>query len=157
MSPVRETLATKFWHLIAVICVVAIVPGDTLAELPSFHAQSPSAQAQSPATPAKAQAPPTKIPPDELDSLVAPIALYPDPLLAQTLAASTYPLEIILLEQWLEKNKNLKEKALSDAVAKQKWDPSVQSMAGIPDALKRMAGNIGWTTDLGNAFLAQPQ
>src|SRR3979409_1398583 len=157
MSPVRETLATKFWHLIAVICVVAIVPGDTLAELPSFQAQSPAAQAQSPAAPAKAQAPPTKIPPDELDSLVAPIALYPDPLLAQTLAASTYPLEIIQLFQWLEKNKNLKGKALADAVAKQKWDPSVQSMAGIPDALKRLAGNIGWTTDLGNAFLAQQQ
>src|SRR4030081_156147 len=102
MSPVRETLATKFWHLIAVICVVAIVPGDTLAELPSF-------QAQSPAAPAKAQAPPTKIPPVELDSLVAPIALYPDPLLAQTLAASTYPLEIIQLQQWLQNNPHVKE------------------------------------------------
>jgi hypothetical protein len=85
MSPVRETLATKFWHLITVICVVVIVPGDTLAELPSFQAQSAPA-------PAKAQAPPTKVPADQLDSLVAPIALYPDPLLAQTLAASTYPL-----------------------------------------------------------------
>src|SRR3979411_1136826 len=105
MSPVRETLATKFWHLIAVICVVAIVPGDTLAELPSF-------QAQSPAAPAKAEAPPTNIPPVELDSLVAPIALYPDPLLAQTLAASTSPLEIIQLQQWLEKHTPLKDKAL---------------------------------------------
>src|ERR1700692_2191956 len=115
MSPVRETLATKFWHLIAAICVVAIVPGDTLAELPSFQPQSPSASA-------KAQAPPTKIPADQLDSLVAPIALYPDPLLAQTLAASTYPLEIIQLQQWMQQNKSLKDKALADAVAKQKWD-----------------------------------
>jgi hypothetical protein len=116
----------------------------------------PTPPAMTPAVATTAEEAP-KIPNDQLDSLVAPIALYPDPLLAQTLAASTYPLEIILLEQWLEKNKNLKGKALADAVAKQKWDPSVQSMAGIPDALKRLAGNIGWTTDLGNAFLAQPQ
>ena len=106
MSPLRETLAAKFCRLIAVICVVAIVPGDTLAELPSSHAQAPSASA-------KAQAPPTKIPPDQLDSLVAPLALYPDPLLAQTLAASTYPLEIIQLHQWLEKHTTLKDKALA--------------------------------------------
>jgi hypothetical protein len=98
-----------------------------------------------------------KIPNDHLDSLVAPIALYPDPLLAQTLAASTYPLEIIQLQQWMQQNKSLKGKALADAVAKQKWDPSVQSMAGIPDAVQRLAGNIQWTTDLGNAFLAQQQ
>jgi hypothetical protein len=63
----------------------------------------------------------TKIPPEQLDSLVAPIALYSDPLLAQTLAASTYPLEIIQLQQWLQKNKNLKEKELADTVAKQQW------------------------------------
>src|SRR6266478_5930682 len=148
MSPVRETVATKFWHLIAVICVVAIVPGDTLAELPSFQAQSPSASAQ-------ANSPPTKVPPEQLDSLVAPIALYPDPLLAQTLAASTYPLEIIQLQQWLEKNKNLKDKALADAVAKESWDPSVQALAALPDVVKRLADDIRWTTDLGNALLAQ--
>src|SRR5258705_8626017 len=155
MSPVRETLATKFWHLIAVICVVAIVPGDTLAELPSFQAQSPSTQAPSPAAPAKAQAPPTKMPPVELDSLVAPIPLYPDPLLAQTLAASTYPLEIIQLQQWLEKHCTLKDKALADAVAKESWDPSIQALAGLPEVVKRLANDIQWTTDLGNAFLAQ--
>src|SRR5271163_2528033 len=148
MSPLRETLATRFCRLMAVICVVAIVPGDTLAELPSFQAQAPSASA-------KAQAPPTKVPPDQLDSLVAPIALYPDPLLAQTLAASTYPLEIIQLQQWLEKHPTLKDKALADAVAKEPWDPSVQALAGLPDLVKRLADDIQWTTDLGNAFLAQ--
>src|SRR4249920_1713066 len=96
-----------------------------------------------------------KLAPQELDSLVAPIALYSDPLLAQTLAASTYPLEVIQLQQWMAKNPNLKDKALADAVAKQNWDPSVQSMASTPEALQRLAGNIQWTTDLGNAFLAQ--
>src|SRR6516162_10599024 len=92
---------------------------------------------------------------DQLDSLVAPIALYPDLLLAQTLAASTYPLEVIQLQQWLERNKNLKDKKLVDAIAKKPWDPSVQSMAAYPEALQRMASNLQWTTELGNAFLAQ--
>ena len=95
------------------------------------------------------------IPPDQLDSLVAPIALYPDPVLAQVLAASTYPLELIQLQQWLAKNKLLNDKALTDAVAKQPWDPSVQAMAALPDVVKRLADDIQWTTDLGNAFLAQ--
>src|ERR1700756_1783720 len=97
----------------------------------------------------------TTLPPQELDSLVAPIALYPDPLLAQTLAASTYPLEIIQLQQWMDRNKNLQGKALAAAVAKQPWDPSIQSLVEFPDVVQRMAGNIQWTTDLGNAFLAQ--
>ncbi len=95
------------------------------------------------------------LPPAQLESLVAPIALYPDALLAQTLVASTYPLEIIQLQQWLAKNPGLKDKALADAVAKQPWDPSVQSMAAIPDVVKRLADDIQWTTELGNAFLAQ--
>jgi hypothetical protein len=96
-----------------------------------------------------------KLPPQELDSLVAPIALYSDPLLAQTLAASTYPLEIIQLQQWMDKNKNLEGKAVAEAVAKQPWDPSVQGLVEFPDVVQRMAGNIQWTTDLGNAFLEQ--
>src|SRR6266487_2689748 len=96
-----------------------------------------------------------KLPPEELASLVAPIALYPDPLLAQTLAASTYPLEVIQLQQWMDRNKDLKGKALADAVAKQQWDPSIQAMVEFPDVVQRLAGNIQWTTDLGNAFLAQ--
>jgi len=96
-----------------------------------------------------------KIPNDQLDSLVAPIALYPDPLLAQVLAASTYPLEIMQLQQWLNKNKDLKDKALQDAVMKQDWDPTVQALAALPDVVNRLADDIQWTTDLGNAVLAQ--
>ena len=98
-----------------------------------------------------------KISDEQLDSLVAPIALYPDPLLAQTLAASTYPIEIMQLQQWFEKNKELKDQALADAVAKQPWDPSVQAMAAFPDVAQRMAENIQWTSDMGNAFLAQQE
>jgi Protein of unknown function (DUF3300) len=98
---------------------------------------------------------PAKIPSDQLDSLVAPIALYPDPLLAQVLAASTYPLEIMQLQQWLTKNNGLKDKALQDAVMKEPWDPTVQALAALPDVVKRLSDDIQWTTDLGNAVLAQ--
>ena len=111
------------------------------------------ARVQSTQTPAAT--PTTPIPPDQLDSLVAPIALYPDPLLSQTLVASTYPLEIVQLQQWLAKNKNLKDKALADAAMKQPWDPSIQAMVALPDVVKRLADDIQWTTELGNAFLAQ--
>src|SRR6185503_3743337 len=98
-----------------------------------------------------------KIPAEQLDSLVAPIALYPDNLLSQTLVASTYPLEIVQLQQWLERNPNLlkDQKKLADAVKKQPWDPSIQAMAALPDVVKRLSDDIQWTTDLGNAFLAQ--
>ncbi|HEY6070903.1 MAG TPA: DUF3300 domain-containing protein, partial [Chthoniobacterales bacterium] len=96
-----------------------------------------------------------KIPNDQLDSLVAPIALYPDPLLAQTLAASTYPLEVIQLQQWMQNNKTLKDKALAEAVAKLPYDPSVQSLAAFPDVVKQLGDHASWMMDLGNAFLAQ--
>ena len=129
--------------------VIAIIG---LAFLSSgFSAFAQQAQSQVMTTTKEA----AKIPSDQLDSLVAPIALYPDQLLSQTLVASTYPLEIIQLQQWLEKNKNLKDKALANAVQKHNWDPSIQAMAAFPDVVKRLAGDIQWTTDLGNAFLAQ--
>lgn len=131
--------------LVAIVCAVALVPGDM-----TLLAQTPTT-GSSPATEVTA----APIPPEQLDSLVAPIALYPDPLLSQTLVASTYPLEIIQLQQWLAQNKNLKDKALVDAVKKQDWDPSIQAMAALPDVIKQLAENIKWTTDLGNAFLAQ--
>jgi hypothetical protein len=145
----KKTARSRFlWRMarycMTVLCSVVIAPGDAL-----FAAQS-----QSQTTP-QTQQEAARIPPDQLDSLVAPIALYPDPLLAQTLAASTYPLEIIQLQQWLGKNPGLQDKALADAVAKQPWDPSVQAMAALPDVVKRLADDLQWTTDLGNAFLAQ--
>jgi hypothetical protein len=97
-----------------------------------------------------------KIPDNQLDSLVAPIAVYPDPLLSQSLVASTYPLEVMQLQQFLNANPLLKDQPLGDAVAQQPWDPSVQALAIFPDAVTRLSGDLTWTTDLGNAFLAQP-
>ena len=132
-----------FRSSVAVVCIACLVPSETFALAPQSQAPAASSSQAS------------KVPPDQLDSLVAPIALYPDPLLAQVLAASTYPLEIVQLQQWLENNKGLKDQALADASAKQPWDPSVQAMAALPEVVKRLANDIGWTTDLGNAFLAQ--
>lgn len=131
--------------VIAVVCTLLTSSGVTANATPRpylLRTEEPSGDS-------------SRIPNDQLDSLVAPIALYPDPLLAQVLAASTYPLEIIQLQQWLSRNKNLKDKALADAVEKQPWDPSVQALAVLPDVVKRLADDIQWTTDLGNAFLAQ--
>jgi hypothetical protein len=146
----------------AVLCAAMLAPADTLlgqSQQPTAppQQQGPGSSQRSSQQQAAGSTEPTaaKIPPDQMDSLVAPIALYPDPMLAQVLAASTYPLEIIQLQQWLAKNPKLKDKALADAVAKQPWDPSVQALAGLPDVVKRLADDIQWTTDLGNAFLAQ--
>ena len=135
--------AHRFRVVIALVGAASLAPGA--APLP---AQEPQAT-----TTAAAETP--KIPNDQLDSLVAPIALYPDPLLAQTLAASTYPLEIVQLEQWMRNNPDLKDKALADSIAKHSWDPSVQSLGAFPDVVNQLGQNIAWTSDLGNAFLAQ--
>ena len=138
----------KLFHgAIAIIGLAFVSSGS------SAFAQQAQSQVMNTTTSDTQEAP--KLSSGELDSLVAPIALYPDPLLAQTLAASTYPLEIIQLQQWMDRNKNLQGKALADAVAKQSWDPSVQGLVEFPDVVQRMAGNVQWTTDLGNAFLAQ--
>jgi hypothetical protein len=93
--------------------------------------------------------------PQELDNLVAPIALYPDPLLGQMLVASTYPLEVVEANQWLQRNKNLHGRELMDAAKQQPWDPSVQALVAVPDALAELNRDISWTTELGNAFLVQ--
>jgi hypothetical protein len=93
--------------------------------------------------------------PEQLDNLVAPVALYPDQLLSQVLAASTYPLEIVEAQQWLQRNGNLPGTQLMDAAKQQNWDPSVQAMVAFPDAMALLTRDVQWTTALGNAFLAQ--
>ncbi len=150
----RSRSANRIWPgLLAIVCAVLLVQCASVV-----LAQETPPPPQPAATPdSTAALAATTIPPEQLESLVAPIALYPDALLAQTLVASTYPLEIIQLQQWLAKNPDLKDDALAEAVAKQPWDPSIQSMAVVPDVVKRLADDVQWTTDLGNAFLAQQQ
>src|SRR5208283_3336834 len=110
--------------------------------------------AQTPAPP-PAQAQSQTLAPQQLDNMVAPIALYPDPLLGQVLAACTYPVELVEAQQWLQANNNLQGQALMDAARQQNWDASVQAMVAMPDVLAKLTQDIHWTTDLGNAFLAQ--
>jgi hypothetical protein len=91
----------------------------------------------------------------QLDALVAPIALYPDALLSEILMASTYPLEVIEADRWVNANKNLKGDALTAAVKQQSWDDSVKSLVATPDVLDMMSNKLDWTQALGNAVLAQ--
>jgi hypothetical protein len=113
------------------------------------------AQQPGPGPQGATQAPAQLLSPQQLDTLVAPVALYPDRLLGQILAASTYPLEIAVASQWLQQNSNLQGAQLVDAARQQNWDPSVQALVVFPDVVNRLASDIRWTTDLGNAFLAQ--
>src|SRR5580693_5964828 len=106
--------------------------------------------------PAPAPPPPGQtLSPDQLDDLVAPIALYPDELVSQILVAATYPLEMVEAFQFLQKNPGLTGPALTQAAQQQNWDPSVQALLVFPDVVKRLNDDVTWTTNLGNAFLAQ--
>ena len=93
--------------------------------------------------------------PEEIDALVAPIALYPDELLSQIFMASTYPLEVVQASRWARQNKNLKGDALAQALEKQDWDPSVKSLVNFPEVLSKMSDKLDWTQKLGDAFLEQ--
>ena len=110
------------------------------------------------------QAPPPALPPpgqtltpDQLNDLVAPIALYPDELLSQIMVAATYPLEVVEAYQWQQRNPGLAGPALTQAAQQQNWDPSIQALVVFPDVMKRLNDDVTWTTNLGNAFLAQQQ
>jgi hypothetical protein len=100
---------------------------------------------------------PGKFKPEELEAIVAPVALYPDALLAQVLMAATYPLEIVEAARWSKANPGLKDQALQDALQKQTWDPSVKALAGFPQVLQMMNEKLDMTQKLGDAFLAQPK
>ena len=92
---------------------------------------------------------------EELDALVAGIALYPDTLVSLVLMASTYPLEIVHADRWVKENQNLKGDELKAAVDKQAWDDSVKSLVATPDVLSMMSTKLDWTQKLGDAVLAQ--
>ena len=92
---------------------------------------------------------------EELDQLLAPIALYPDDVLVQLFMASTYPLEVVQAARWVKANPNLKGDQLTAALEKQDWDPSVKSLVNFPTVLDMMNEKLDWTQKLGDAFLAQ--
>ena len=143
--------------------VIGIILG--LLVLAAAPVRESAAQAPSPAPlapPPAAQAAVTAAPVfkmEEIDQLMAPIALYPDDLLVQILTAATYPLEIVMAARWVADPKNaaLKGDALEQALQAQSWDPSVKSLVPFPDVLKMMSDKLEWTQKLGDAFLAQQQ
>ncbi len=109
------------------------------------------ASAQTSAPPAAS----SPLKPGQLDQLVAPIALYPDPLLSEVLIASTYPLEIVQADRWLTAHKDLQGDKLKAAADKEDWDKSVKSLIATPDVLRMMGSKLDWTEMLGDAVLAQ--
>jgi Protein of unknown function (DUF3300) len=135
------------------LAVVLLIPSALILFPAGAASQDPVPQDQTaqPAATAEQQT----LNAQQLESLVAPVALYPDSLLSQVLVASTYPLEVVEAQQWLDQNKGLTGTALIDAAKKQSWDPSIQSLVAFPEVVKRLNSDIRWTTDLGNAFLAQ--
>lgn len=92
---------------------------------------------------------------EQLEQLLAPIALYPDALLAQVLMASTYPLEVVKADRWAKQNKKLKGEALTSALDKMEWDTSVKTLVSFPQVLSMMSEKLDWTQGLGDAFIAQ--
>jgi hypothetical protein len=95
--------------------------------------------------------------PEQLQQLVAPIALYPDALIAQILPAATYPAEVVAAEQWMAQHKDLTGEALAKEVDKQSWDPSVKALTQFPAVLANMNQNLAWTSELGDVYANQQQ
>ena len=122
-----------------------------IAAGPALAQQPAAAPASAPAQPAASG---KTFSQQDLDTMLAPIALYPDSLLAQVLMASTYPLEIVEAARWVKANPGLKDKALQDALEKQSWDPSVKALTSVPKVLEQMNEKVDWTQKLGDAFLA---
>src|SRR6202166_3336313 len=95
--------------------------------------------------------------PEELEQLVAPIALYPDSLVAQILAASTFPEQVVDADRWVQSHPDLKNEALAQAVDQMQWDPSVKALVAFPSVLGNMDKNLSWTSSLGDAYYNQEQ
>ncbi|MGY4315581.1 DUF3300 domain-containing protein [Bradyrhizobium sp. JR3.5] len=134
--------------VLALLLGIPIAAMAQTAEKPP--AQSGQAQPASPAQPAD-----QLLKPEQLEALVAPIALYPDELLANVLAASTYPLEVVQADRWLKERKNLKGDALKKEVDKQAWDDSIKALTSTADVLTMMSDKLEWIKSLGDAVLAQ--
>ena len=136
--------------LISKVITVAVAMAFIATPAQAWTQNTTATQPTAVAAAAKTGAPATQ---QELDRVLAPIALYPDPLLAQVLMASTYPLEVVMTARWSKANPGVSGKALEDAMQKQTWDPSVKSLTAVPKVLERMSENVEWMHKLGDAFL----
>jgi Protein of unknown function (DUF3300)/Chaperone of endosialidase len=156
---------------LAVAFAAALALGPELAEAQDAAGTPPAPTAPQSQAPAVTEAPPAPAAAqaeqpapeadlftrEELRKLLAPIALYPDPLLAQMLPASAYPVQIVQAQRWLDKNKALVAKNDYSGIDNQNWDPAVKALARFPDVIKLMSADLDWTTDLGDAEVNQPQ
>jgi hypothetical protein len=141
------------------------LPQTSYQSQPPYQSPAPAAQhevqgtsyaTQSSSAPAQAPSPtPAPLSSDQLNSLVAPIALYPDALVAQVLAAATSPDQVAYADDWLAQNRNLTGQSLAQAVDQQSWDPSVKALTQFPSVLDNLAHNLSWTSSLGQAFANQ--
>src|SRR5246500_3325923 len=148
-----EIVKKLFKQVLAVLLCALLVQFSAQAEsLAPAGQSSDQAPAQSPQDSA-----PVKQTPQELQQLVAPIALYPDALVAQVLAASTYPTQIVEAERWMQRHSNLKGEELAKEVDKQDWDPSIKALAQFPSVLENMDKNLSWTSSLGEAYADGPE
>jgi uncharacterized membrane protein YgcG len=143
----------------SLVLLTVLAVSASLAIDPIAFAQQP-AQPGAPAAAAPAAQKPASgktFSQQDMDEILAPIALYPDALLAQVFMASTYPLEVVEAARWQKANSTLKDKALEDALQKQTWDPSVKALTAVPQVLTMMNEKLDWTTKVGDAFLAQQE
>jgi hypothetical protein len=143
-AQLKRACPQKMWKTLVVLIVAGML--FTGGKLPHAMAQAAGSSATGSARAA--------IPQEKLDSLLAPIALYPDDLLAQALMASTYPLDVVAAARFVKENKDLKGDALDKAVLEKSWDPSVQSLTAFPQVLEMMNDKLEWTQELGDAFLS---
>jgi hypothetical protein len=138
----------RYWMLTGVALAVVAAQGVPMADT-----AAPAVAGVEGETAAVAERP--AFSQERIEQMVAPIALYPDSLLAQVLMAATYPLEIVQASRWVKQHPDLKDEALDAALLDESWDPSVKTLVLFPDVLKRLNDNLDWTQDLGDAFLAQ--
>jgi hypothetical protein len=135
------------------LCITLFAAGAQAQQADSSQAQTSTQSSQAmPSYTAPTVAPMTA---DQLDALVAPIALYPDALVAQVLGAAAAPDQVSAAALWLAQNNSLTGTALAQAVDQQTWDPSIKALTQFPDVLNNLAGNLGWTSELGQAFQNQ--
>jgi len=140
----------RYWALTGIALTVLSAQGVTMAQT-----AAPAAAAAEASQGTDVQADQPVFVEAQIEQMVAPIALYPDALLAQVLMAATYPLEIVQASRWVKQNPDLKDEALEAALREEPWDPSVKTLVLFPDVLKRLNDNLDWTQDLGDVFLAQ--
>jgi len=147
--PIRQSLVSFLSLALLFATMPQNLPASQDAQAPAQNTQAPGQPAQAPQYAQQS--------PEQLQQLVAPIALYPDSLVAQILAASTFPEQVVEADRWVQAHPDLKGDALGQAVDQQNWDPSVKALTAFPSVLGNMDKNISWTSSLGDAYYNQEQ